>query len=98
MWPAILTVLTLPLLIGLGTWQLQRMNWKADLIAKLEARAKAEPVSYTAALGEFVKSDPDLKTGDVEYLRVRVTGFSDYFVNLNGGLQDEIIARTEIGK
>ncbi len=29
-------------------------------------------------------------------LRVRVTGFSDYFVNLNGGLQDDIIRRTEI--
>lgn len=77
-WPSILTVLMLPVLIGLGTWQWQRMAWKADLIAKLEARAKAEPVSYTSALGEFVKSDPDLKTGDVEYLRVRVTGTFDY--------------------
>ncbi len=27
-------------------------------------------------------------------LRVRVSGFSDYFVNLNDGLQDEIILRT----
>ena len=27
-------------------------------------------------------------------LRVRVSGFSDYFVNLNGALQDEVIART----
>lgn len=78
LWPTILTVLTLPLLIGLGTWQWQRMNWKADLIAKLEARVTAEPVSYSAALGEFIKSDPDLKTGDVEYLRVRVTGTFDH--------------------
>ena len=28
-------------------------------------------------------------------LRVRVTGFSDYFVNLSEPLQDDIIARTE---
>ena len=28
-------------------------------------------------------------------LRVRVSGFSDYFVLLNKGLQDEIITRTE---
>lgn len=28
-------------------------------------------------------------------LRVRVSGFSDYFVNLNAGLQDEIIIRTK---
>lgn len=31
-------------------------------------------------------------------LRVRVSGFSDYFVNLNDGLQDEIIERTVIKK
>ena len=28
-------------------------------------------------------------------LRVRVTGFSDYFVKLNEAIQDDIIARTE---
>ena len=28
-------------------------------------------------------------------LRVRVSGFSDYFVLLNKGLQDEIITRTK---
>ena len=32
---------------------------------------------------------------DYKHLRVRVTGFSDYFVNLNGAIQDDIIARTE---
>lgn len=31
-------------------------------------------------------------------LRVRVTGFSDYFVKLNDAIQDDIIARTEHGK
>lgn len=30
-----------------------------------------------------------------KHLRVRVTGFSDYFVKLNDGLQNDIIARTE---
>ena len=28
-------------------------------------------------------------------LRVRVTGFSDYFVRLSGGMQNDIIKRTE---
>ncbi len=32
---------------------------------------------------------------DYKSLRVRVTGFSDYFVNLNEPLQDDIIRRTE---
>ncbi len=36
------------------------------------------------------------KTPDeYKHLRVRVSGFSDYFVNLNEALQDDVIARTE---
>lgn len=31
---------------------------------------------------------------DYRHLRVRVSGFSDYFVNLNRALQDDVIART----
>jgi surfeit locus 1 family protein len=42
------------------------------LIAKIEVRRTAEPVSYPEALSEL------LKTGDVEYLRVRVKGTFDY--------------------
>ena len=37
------------------------------------------------------KETPD----EYKHLRVRVTGFSDYFVKLNETLQDDIIARTE---
>lgn len=77
LWPALLTLFTLPVLIGLGTWQLQRMHWKQDLIAKLEARVKSEPVTYTAVLSEFVTTSEDLNI-DVEYLRVRLTGTYDH--------------------
>jgi pyruvate-formate lyase len=37
------------------------------------------------------KATPD----DYKHLRVRVSGFSDYFVRLTDPLQDEIIARTQ---
>ncbi len=37
------------------------------------------------------KETPD----EHKHLRVRVTGFSDYFVKLNEAIQDDIIARTE---
>ncbi|MBE6999075.1 MAG: hypothetical protein E7428_02695 [Ruminococcaceae bacterium] len=37
------------------------------------------------------KETPD----DYKHLRVRVTGFSDYFVKLNDAIQNDIIARTE---
>jgi formate C-acetyltransferase len=36
------------------------------------------------------KATPD----DYKHLRVRVSGFSDYFVKLNEAIQDDIIDRT----
>lgn len=71
-WPTVMTLVMLPVLISLGTWQWHRKEWKEGLIAKLEARTKAEPVSYASALSAYVA------TGDVEYLRVRVTGTFDH--------------------
>ena len=32
---------------------------------------------------------------EYKHLRVRVSGFSEYFVKLNNAIQDDIIARTE---
>ncbi len=70
--PTLMTLALLPVLIGLGNWQWHRKAWKEDLIAKIEARRTAEPVSYPAALSRYVQ------TGDVEYLHMRVTGTFDY--------------------
>jgi surfeit locus 1 family protein len=53
LWPTLTVVLALPLLLTLGTWQVQRLQWKTDLIATLEARHAEEPVPLPAtdALG-----------------------------------------------
>lgn len=53
------------LLLGLGTWQLQRLAWKNELIAKAEAAAAAAPASLPAAI-----ADP----GVFEFRRVRASG------------------------
>ena len=52
----------LALLVWLGSWQLQRAEWKKGLIANFEVQARAEPVSLEAAfcrgedpLGRIVK-------------------------------------------
>jgi surfeit locus 1 family protein len=44
------TLLGLALLIGLGVWQLQRLQWKEALIARVEARTKSEPISLERAI------------------------------------------------
>ena len=66
---AILAAVTaLALLIGLGTWQLQRLEWKRTLIANLEARTTAAPVAWTGR-----PEDP----GN-EFARVRIVGAFDH--------------------
>lgn len=51
-------------LAGLGVWQLQRLEWKEALIARLEARLAAEPVAVPDA------PDPERDA----FLRVRGEG------------------------
>lgn len=64
----LLTLAGLAVLITLGTWQLQRKQWKDGLSARIKERAAAAPITFEAALAEWQA------TGDVEYLRVRVEG------------------------
>jgi surfeit locus 1 family protein len=70
----LLTVLSasaLAVLIGLGVWQLQRLQWKEGLIAQIEVRVKAEPVSLKEAVARVHAGE------DVSYLRVRAEGKFD---------------------
>jgi len=53
------------ILLGLGGWQMQRMGWKHDLIAKITERMAAEPVPLPLA-----PDDP----AAFEYRRVTVSG------------------------
>jgi surfeit locus 1 family protein len=64
----IATVLGVALLVGLGVWQLQRLQWKEGLIAERDSRLAAAPVTLDQALQEF---DADRS---VEFLKVEVTG------------------------
>lgn len=70
--PTLMTLVMLPVLIGLGTWQWHRKIWKEDLIAKLTSRSTGEPISYAQALSNYVKDE------DVEFQRVRIIGTFDH--------------------
>ena len=41
-WPGVMTLVMLVVLIGLGTWQIERMQWKDQVLADV-ARAEASP-------------------------------------------------------
>jgi surfeit locus 1 family protein len=50
LWPTLVTLLLLPLLIGLGLWQLERAAWKQDLIAAHAERSRRPPQTLAALL------------------------------------------------
>lgn len=55
-------------LFALGNWQLQRLEWKRALVAKVEARVRAEPVPIDDVLARVAAGE------DMEYAPVRVSG------------------------
>jgi len=62
--PLILGLAGVAVLIGLGVWQVQRLDWKQTLLSQIEARIAADPVPLPAAPTEV----------DDEYLAVSLSG------------------------
>lgn len=48
-WPTVITIPALVVLLGLGTWQVQRLFWKLNLIHTVEAGLAAPPAELPAA-------------------------------------------------
>lgn len=67
--PGICAAVALAVLLGLGFWQLDRLEWKESLIARVEARTKAPAVPLPPE-SEWAKLNYD----NDEYRRVTVTG------------------------
>jgi len=58
----------LALLVALGNWQLHRLEWKRELIAKTEARVGAAPIPFADALRRAEAGE------DMEYTPVHISG------------------------
>jgi surfeit locus 1 family protein len=68
--PALLAFIVL---IGLGTWQVERKTWKEALIASLTERLAAPPEALPAPA-----TWPNLEPADDEYRRVKFTAQFDH--------------------
>ena len=55
-------------LVSLGTWQVQRLGWKANLIERMQSRLTQSPVSLQTLIDGVVQNE------DVEYRPVRLRG------------------------
>ena len=73
LWQALAAAIGVVILLGLGVWQLQRLQWKEALIARVNAGLTAAPVSAPPS-SEWARFD----VSDAEYMRVRVRG---HFLN-----------------
>lgn len=68
LWPTLATFVLLPLLIGLGLWQLDRAQQKQRLQQQYDTGLTAPVVPLTGA---------ELKPGDIKYRRVQARGRYD---------------------
>lgn len=64
----IAVLLALAFLIALGSWQVQRLQWKEGLLAEIDERLQAAPVALEPALEQW------RDRADVDYLPVRLEG------------------------
>jgi surfeit locus 1 family protein len=74
--PILMGIVGCAILISLGVWQMQRMAWKTDVLAQIDAMIAADPVSLPAAPTEAAD----------EYRAVTAAGrFTGEFVELLAG-------------
>lgn len=70
LWPTIVSAGLFALCVGLGIWQLDRAQFKLDLIEAIESRAAMPPVALTAERSRAFGAD----LGDAEHRVVSVRG------------------------
>ena len=66
---SVTAVILVGFMVGLAVWQLQRLQWKTDLLAEMDAHMAAPPVPMPETLGD---------KKDWEYRRVTLAGAYDY--------------------
>ncbi len=69
---ALLVLVSLGILLSLGTWQVERLHWKEGLLADIAERRAAAPVPLAEV--EAMQASG----ADIEYRRVSLTGTFDH--------------------
>ena len=65
LWLSVVAIPAFAVLLMLGTWQLQRLQWKNDLISSFEARSHAPAIAPPTI---------DALTDDYEFRHLALTG------------------------
>ena len=70
--PALVTLVGVAFLCGLGAWQVRRLAWKRHLLATIDSRIHAPPAPLPSEAAW-----PALRPDDYEYRKVTLTGTFD---------------------
>jgi cytochrome oxidase assembly protein ShyY1 len=90
LWPSLFALGAFGVLIGLGTWQLERKAWKEGLIAMLDQRLTAAPVALPAHV-RWASLDPAQDEFRRVSVRVQFLGEREGRVYTSGsGLREDI--------
>lgn len=63
--PTFITAVALIVLITLGSWQMNRLNWKQDVIRQMNEKSSLEPMELPAVIDNF---------DELKYRRVKLKG------------------------
>lgn len=55
LWPGVMAAVMLAMLLGLGTWQVYRLQWKLGILAQIARAEAAPPIPLPATPDPFVK-------------------------------------------
>lgn len=62
-WATTFTILGIAILCGLGTWQVQRLEWKQNLIEQIEARDSEDFIQFNVT---HIKPENEFIKGEIE--------------------------------
>lgn len=68
LWPSLAAAAAFLILVALGVWQMQRLAWKSNLIARIEAGLDAAPAPLAEVEARLERGEP------VEWMKVRTEG------------------------
>ncbi|WP_127089264.1 SURF1 family protein [Aquabacter cavernae] len=71
--PTLAALVVLGVLVGLGTWQMERLAWKTELVAQVRARTSERPIPAPPP-----REWPDIDRAQDEYLPVTASGRFDH--------------------
>ena len=66
-WLSVIVAICIAILIGLGTWQYQRLQWKTALLADVEAAVTAPPFQSLSALHSAIEAGEPVDFRRIEF-------------------------------